>query len=435
MDQNAVGQATEPMNILVFPLGSAGDVHPFLGLALALRTRGHHVTFMVSAYFQELVERVGSLEYVGLGTREDFLAVTEHPDLWHPLRSFGEVFRSGILPAMREQYGLIAQRYQPGRTLGISNCLSFGARIARDKLHVPLITVHCQPVCLWSEYESPVLPAAGFSRAPRWWKRSIYWIGERFFIDQTACPQTNAFRAELGLPPMKRTTQWWHSPDGVLCLFPPWYAPPQPDWPPNVVLAQFPLWDEAAVHAPQPELDDFLAAGDALLVFTPGSANRLGADFFQAAVDACVRLGRRGLLLTRFPEQIPQDLPAGIRHIDYAPFSRLLGRSAALIHHGGIGTTAQGLRAGIPQLVMPMAHDQPDNAARLKRLGVGDWLKPSAFRGPAVAAKLERLLASPETRRCCKQWAARFDGVDPFREACDAIERFAGKRGLRGDAS
>jgi UDP:flavonoid glycosyltransferase YjiC (YdhE family) len=186
--------------------------------------------------------------------------------------------------------------------------------------------------------------------------------------------------------------------------------------------SQFPLWDEAAQTGTQPELDAFLDAGEAPLVFAPGSANRQAAAFFRAAVDACVRLKRRGILLTQFAEQIPRPLPASVRHFGYVPFSRLLPRAAALVHHGGIGTTAQGLRAGVPHLVMPMAHDQPDNAARLKRLGVGDWLKPAAFRGPAVAARLQRLLTDPAVPPACREVASRFHGVDPAAEACQVIE-------------
>jgi UDP:flavonoid glycosyltransferase YjiC (YdhE family) len=148
------------------------------------------------------------------------------------------------------------------------------------------------------------------------------------------------------------------------------------------------------------------------------------ASFFTAAVEACRRLGRRGLLLTKFADQVPSELPADVRHFEYVPFSRVLPRVAAIVHHGGIGTTAQGLRAGIPQLIMPLSHDQPDNAARLARLGVGDQLAPASFRGDRVAEKLSRLLDSPAVRTNCAQVAARFDGIDPLAEACAVVERF-----------
>jgi UDP:flavonoid glycosyltransferase YjiC (YdhE family) len=136
------------------------------------------------------------------------------------------------------------------------------------------------------------------------------------------------------------------------------------------------------------------------------------------------------LLLSRFDHHIPKDLPAGVRHFDYVPFTRLLPRAAAIVHHGGIGTCAQGLHAGIPQLVMPMSVDQPDNALRLLRLGVADRIHAQRFRGPEVARRLERLLSSPQVAHSCATAAARFAGIDPFAEACRVLEDYAARRGL-----
>src|SRR5262249_53944037 len=153
-------------------------------------------------------------------------------------------------------------------------------------------------------------------------------------------------------------SQWWHSPQRVLGLFPPWYGEPQPDWPPQVRLVGFPLYDERGVEELPGGLADFLATGSPPLVFMPGSANAQAQDFFRAPVEACQRLGRRGLLLPRFPEQLPAPLPPTIRHFNFIPFSQVLPQAAALVHHGGIGTSAQALAAGVPQVVMPLAHDQ-----------------------------------------------------------------------------
>jgi UDP:flavonoid glycosyltransferase YjiC (YdhE family) len=150
--------------------------------------------------------------------------------------------------------------------------------------------------------------------------------------------------------------------------------------------------------------------------------------FFRAAIEACQRLGRRGILLTRFCEQIPDRLPNGVKHFDYIPFSQLLPKAAALVHHGGIGTTAQALSAGVPQLIMPLAHDQFDNAARVKRLEVGDWIVPSGFRGSQVAAKLAVLLGSEAVRRACREVLGRFAGKNGMAAAANAIERFGGRR-------
>ncbi|TVS15338.1 MAG: glycosyltransferase [Planctomycetaceae bacterium] len=413
-------RGTDCVRIALFPLGSAGDVHPFLGLGQALKNRGHHVAIMVNGYFQQQVQRIG-LEHYPLGTAEEFLTVTRDPNLWRPVRSFGSVFRHGIHRAMREQYAVVEEHFADRSTLLLSNCLSFGVRIAAEKFGLPLLTVHIQPAPLWSEHRSPVLPCVP-SGLPRWCKRLVFRLGQRLVIDRTVCPATNRFRRELGLPPMRRTLDWWNSPGGVLCLFPEWYAPVQPDWPQPLWFSQFPMWDESDQRSDQAEVSAFLDGGDPPLVFAPGSANCQARPFFAAAVDACQRLNRRGVLVSPFADQIPHPLPATVRHFQYVPFSRLLPRAAALVHHGGIGTTAQGLRAGLCHLVMPMAHDQPDNADRLARLGVGDWIRPRHFRGSTVAAALDRLLRSQRVADRCQQIANRFTDVDPFAESCRVVE-------------
>jgi UDP:flavonoid glycosyltransferase YjiC (YdhE family) len=150
-----------------------------------------------------------------------------------------------------------------------------------------------------------------------------------------------------------------------------------------------------------------------------------GDSFFLASVDACRILGRRGVLLSRHGDHIPANLPPNIIHVDYAPFSELLPRIAAIVHHGGIGTTSQGLKAGIPQLVMAMSHDQPDNVNRLRRLGVGEAIAPEAYHGPSIAKVLTKLLNSAEVDANCRSVASRFTNGDPFSRTCELIEETA----------
>jgi UDP:flavonoid glycosyltransferase YjiC (YdhE family) len=205
-------------------------------------------------------------------------------------------------------------------------------------------------------------------------------------------------------------------------MFPEWFAAPQRDWPQQTVLAGFPLYDERGLSPLEDELLTFLESGDAPLVFTPGSAMMHGREFFSTAAEACRLLGCRGILLTRFAEQVPSALPAGVRHFTYAPFSQLLPRAAALVHHGGIGTLSQGFATGIPQLVMPMSFDQPDNAARLERLGTGLALAPKRFQAANVAAVLRRLLDSPEVATRCREVAERVAQQRAVEVACNSIE-------------
>jgi UDP:flavonoid glycosyltransferase YjiC (YdhE family) len=411
------------VNALLVPLGSAGDVHPFVGLGAALRSRGHRVTVITNEHFGPLVRRQG-LEFEPLGSEAEFLAVMDDPDLWHPTRAFRTVMTK-VAEMIRPSYDRIAGRIVPGETVVVSSMLGFGPRIAHDALGVPLVTVHLQPSVLRSLDAPPVYPSIGdLARWPRRLRRLLFWLMDAAMIDRVLAPPVNRFRAELGLPPVRRLfDRWMHSPQLVLGLFPDWFGPPQRDWPPNVVLTGFPLYDEAAVREPDPAVEAFLGGGEPPVVVTPGSAMKHGREFFAEAIEALRRLGRRGAFLTRYRDQLPGRLPGGFAHFDYVPFSRILPRAAALVHHGGIGTTAQALAAGIPHLVMPMAHDQPDNAARLERLGVGRSLPPKRFRAPAVAGALGDLLDSGAVAARCSELAHRIAARgDSLERAARAIE-------------
>ena len=413
------------MRILMIPVGSAGDVHPHVGIGLALQRRGHDVSVLTSAYFGPLLARVG-LPLIPIGTEDDYHRSLDHPGLWRPHRALG-VIAEAIRPHVTEIARVLREQATGDPPLLVGHPLAFGARVAQEALGLRLVTLHLQAAGFVSRHD-PAVPHVWLRSVNRWpmpVKRLLVAAGDRL-SDQALGLVVNDLCAEFGLPPARNIVrEWWHSPHRVIGLFPDWYAAVQPDWPPQTRLTGFPLYDEGDAVPLAPELDEWLAAGEPPVVFAPGTANRQAARFFQAGAVACRRLGRRGLLLTRFAEQIPAPLPSGVRHAAYAPFGSLLPRAAALVHHGGIGTAAQALRAGCPQLVMPMAFDQPDNAVRLQRLGVGSYLWPSRFSGMAVAWELETLLGSEDVARACSAVASRFVGIDPVAQTCDLIEAAA----------
>ena len=231
-----------------------------------------------------------------------------------------------------------------------------------------------------------------------------------------------ACRAQDIPPPRRLYDDWFHSPDGDLALFPDWYARPQPDWPGSVYQHTFPLEDLTTEQTLPAALAEYLSAGAPPVLFTLGSAMRHGAAFFAEAARACAVSGRRGILATRYPDQLPADLPTGVCAVEYVPFGRVLPHCAAIVHHGGIGTTAQGLAAGIPQVVMPMAHDQPDNAARLVRLGVGCTLPPREFNDATLVAALDRILSNPNVPRATSVFAEKLRGDRSTVRLVDWIE-------------
>lgn len=411
------------MKMILVPIGSHGDVHPFIALGMELARRGHQVLVLTNDHFQKLVEKA-RLTFVSLSTTEEFQELINHPDLWHPSRGARLLFGSLNRFPLRLVYERILEHYEPGHTVVVNSPLGLGARVAQDKFGVPLATVHIAPSSLPSVHLAPVLPVGALpSWSPRWLRRLAYWCGDRLVVDPLVCKELNRFRAELGLPPVYRIiTRYWNSPQLVLGLFPNWFAPRQPDWPPQLQLTGFPRFDEATMTDMPAGLEEFLQAGEPPLIFTPGSAMTQGQSFFRAALEACQRLQRRGLFLTGYEDHLPSPLPESVQHFRYVPFSRVFPRAAAVIHHGGIGTTSQALAAGVPQLIMPMGFDQPDNAARVFRLGAGNMLYPKKFMGGNVAAALQPLLTA-SVRQRCQEIAGWFAGANPIGEACDWLEK------------
>lgn len=422
------------MNILVISFGGGGDIHPMVALGQALLERGHQVCFVSYPKFEPLARKLG-LEFAGYGSSNKVNPGSRDRRLVHALAGASWIARGFsrwhtrkrvIAETMREVYQLIEQRYVPGETVIVAHTNAFGARIAQEKLGVPLATVHLQPAVLRSRHDAPGLPLPdGDTPIPRCLRR-LLWASIDFCSDRIVMPDVNAFRAELGLPPVRRPFAGWvHSPKLVLGLFPEWFAPPQPDWPPNTHLTGFPLFDEGGMREMPAELESFLEAGAPPIVFTVGSFARRSRRFFEVCVEGCERMGRRGVLLAPTRDLVPESLPETLRYFDYVPLSALLPRAAAIVHHGGIGTTALALAAGIPQIVVPFADDQPDNAVRVRRLHAGLVVTRADYRPETVARTLEHLLESKEIAVACRFAAERIRQQRPLPEACRLIEELA----------
>ncbi len=409
-------------HFLLTPVGSSGDVHPFIGIGRALRSRGHDVTMITAEPFRDVSERAGFC-FIASASQAQFDELTRHPDLWHSRKGLMVVLQA-IASHLELSYSLIESAYRPGRTVIVAHALAFSARMFEEKHGAPAATVHLAPSIFRSRYQSATpTPGVDTSRWPAWVKRAIFSLVDRWLIDPLIAPALNQQRRRLGLPPVSRVfNTWLHSPRSVIGLFPPWFAEVQPDWPRQLRLTGFPLYDEAEAHTVSPDLDRFLNAGAPPVLFTPGSANRAADAFFAAALEATKRIGRRALLVTGYPEHLPTSLGPDVRHERYVPFSHVLPRCAAIVHHAGIGTSAQALAAGIPQLTMPMGFDQPDNTARLWRLGVARWVVPSRFTGERVARELAALLDDARTAERCQHWAREITRSDALGETCATLE-------------
>ncbi len=216
-----------------------------------------------------------------------------------------------------------------------------------------------------------------------------------------------------------------HSPTLILALFSALFAQPQPDWPPQARVTGFAFYDGRNELAMPPELTKFLDDGAPPIVFTLGSsAVWVARDFYRESIAAARLLGRRAVLLIGDERnQLEESLPSEIIAVNYAPFEVLLARACAMVHHGGVGTTSQGLRAGIPTLIVPFAFDQPDNAAHAARLGGSRTLPRPQYRSACVAKELDILLTKPEHTRKAREAGKRLRRENGAAVASDLIEQ------------
>ena len=416
------------MKVLLPTLGSAGDVHPFLAIGKAMRARGHEVEVMTNPVFADMVQQAG-LAFHPVGSQHHYTEAFNSRKLWHPIDGLGVLWRRMARHAIEPVYRRIAQQAAGPAGTGcvvMAPPLMFGARLANEKLKVPLLSAYSAATMLRS-CQNPLTMAHW--RVPAWVPRPVRaaaWQAlDRFKLEPMVAAEIGQARRSLGLPALNQSVfgRWMHSPTAGVTLFPDWFASAPGDWPQQVAQAGFPLYDGDAAAGLSAALSQFLDAGEAPIVFTPGSAMGHGQVFFRAAVRSCVALGRRGVLLTSDAAQLPADLPPTVHHSAYAPFGLLLPRALALVHHGGIGTCAQALRAALPQLVTPMGFDQFDNAMRLELLGVGASLQRGNTPLDGMTEALRELLGSPKIARACQQAALKVQARhEPVGDICDLLE-------------
>ncbi len=386
------------MHAILATVGTDGDVFPYLGLGAALKSRGHRVTLAAPETYRDRAAAL-NLEFCSLVTTDDVDRMHADPDLWHPLRSGLMMARWGN-PMIPRQYELLAAFAREAECVVVANPGVVAARLVQEKFGVPLVSLVLQPGLIPSNVAPPEMP--GGLTIPSWSPKSLrdlYWRGVDGAGYVLVGRALNKFRATLGLRPIYRFFRWWLSPELTIGLFPPRYAEVQPDWPSQFRLAGFGRFDGSNADLPE-DVRAFCASGPAPVAFTLGTGMAHAAGFFRNAVAACETLGVRGLLLTRHANQIPARLPASVLHYPYAPFRRLLPLCGAVVHHGGIGTTAAALESGCPQLILPLAWDQPDNAARVVRMGAGLSLGPRQRTAGHLAGALSRLMSTNVRSRC-----------------------------------
>lgn len=418
------------MRIVLVTYGSLGDLHPALALALALRARGHTAVIATSAPYRA---RVAALGLPFAPVRPDLSL--DNPELVRRVmdgpRGSRYLMRELVYPNIRDSHAdLLAAA--AGADILLAAELAYATPLVAAQLGIPWAYFALSPISFLSAHDPVVLPGPAFvnrlQRIGPGWARAILRLAR--LVSHSWWTPLRRLRAELGLPPIPSPLfAGKYSPHLNLALFSPALQSPQPDWPAHTVQPGFCFFDETESSAPARPLPtpvaEFLAAGPPPIIFTLGSAAvQCAADFYEQSAAAANLLGRRALLLLG-ANPAPAPLPASILAWNYLPYAQIFPHAAAIVHQGGIGTTAQALRAGKPMLVVPFAHDQFDNAARACRLGVARQLPRSRYRAAAVRTALDALLSSPAPLVQATAVAARLRLEPGLPAACAAIEAAA----------
>jgi len=424
------------MRIVFSTFGTFGDVNPLIALALELKRRGHTPVLAAPAMFREKIEPL-SIEFTPVRPDQDPNDKRMVEMIWDIKKGTERGLREFLFPAIRDSYQdlLEAVTARGGADLLVTGELAYAGPIVADKTGIPWASYVLAPLSFFSGYDPPVLPPyPTLSKVPSIVPR-IGRLVPRFarVVTRKWSEPLYALRRELGLPEGENPIfDAKHSPRLVLALFSRVLGDPQPDWPRNTLITGFAFYDgDAGKTDLAPQLERFLAAGPPPLVFTLGSAAVMAAgDFYEQSAGAVEQLGERAILLVgNEPHNRPsRALSEKICVGPYAPFSKIFPRASAIVHQGGVGTTAQALKAGRPMLVMPYSHDQPDNARRVRHLGVAKVIQRKNYIAEKAANKIRDLLEDATYGRRAAEVARVIALENGVATACDALERMANAR-------
>ncbi len=398
-----------------------------IAVALELRQRGHDTVFVTHQVYQSKIEALG-FEFYSM--RPDFTAINDSEEMARmmDLKTGQEyMVRQWVNPNLREMYTDLLN-VAKGVDFIFSGEGVIATPLVAEKLGMRWASSAIVPMSFFSAYDPPVL-------APFPSLAKLYKLGSMVnqgiinfakLVSNSWADPIRQLRRELGLSPIDYNPfiENRFSPYLVVTLFSSVFGQPQPDWSANTVVAGFTFYDGTQSGAElTPALKKFLEVGDPPIVFTLGSAAVMDAgNFYQESIQAAKQLNRRAVLLIG-KNSPPENLSPDVIAVNYAPYSQIFPRACAIAHQGGIGTTAQALRAGRPTLIMPYSHDQPDNAARAKRLGTSLTIPRKQYSAARVAKELSELLGNPNYAANATKIGRIVQAEDGVGVACNAIEK------------
>jgi rhamnosyltransferase subunit B len=400
-------------HFVITTCGTSGDIFPFIELGKYLLSKKYEVSFVTNPIFENVVTST-FLNFIPFGTMEQGLSILNDPAMWHPKTGFNVLWAKTIQPNTHCIRLYIQSLDHRKEVVVLCHpalmALADLARSDRDDLKIVLFYLY--PLIIRTHYRRLALGGTMIlpQNCPKALRTLLYSLLDAKFFDVGIVPELNIERQRLGLQKIKHLFPHIQTAaDLYVTLFPEWYAPTKRDYPKPLIKGDFVLY-----ASPDDDLSDelkkFLAAGEPPILFTAGTGNPPAkqSDFFGIAVDVVTKLNARAVFLTRCRDQLPANLPDSMLWQRYAPFSKIMPRVSIVVHHGGIGTLAHATKAAVPQVVVPSAYDQFDNAMILAELGVGQSIPIRLLTRNTLFARLSRIRSSSKIKERCIQVSSNY---------------------------
>lgn len=407
------------MDIIIYALGTHGDIDPMVAIASALLKRGHRVSFLSNDYFEENIRKSGCA-FFSVGTCEQYRkGNSDHA--WQA-ENIEDNFRYYHAPAFEPAFRYVmAHARSDAAALVLGN--NSGAEAACEQRGIPYVKVILSPNLIFSAIEPPApLRWAIPESAPRWLLRLLLKrhrkIKFKRFCNATYTEEYRKLRERLGCP--IRYQKSTHAQFSI-GLFPEWYACRAKDWPANLYLLNFPLANSRC-EAAREIFDQCCQQLGSPIIFTAGSGRASAEQLFTVGRKVCEQLRVPGMFVGGRDSAGLLQGSVLCEHIDYIDFEYAFSKAKLVVHHGGIGTVAQAVKAGIAQLICPVKYDQPDNADRIYRLGLGTYVLPEQFSAENIAPMIHSMLEQAPNATALKRYAFAMTEVDAVSDACDLIE-------------
>ena len=387
-----------------------GDVIPFVRVGKELKERGHHVTLITHCHFEKMAREAG-IAFEPLDTPKEYQELVDsmNGDMVERESELDEVAKEKkkefdrkheSFEVRMKEYNKILKCCDAKDTVVLcKNRSSIAAYMVAEKLHLPLAQVMMNP--------TEILSSLAYDK--------LYPTKE--------VPLCNRLRQEVGLPPITTWLQWESSSKMTLAFWPEWYEKPNENWPRPVEAVGFPI-EEGKEHVKREipeEVKKWLAENEKPLLISGGTTKLINPLFYPLSLESCEILQRPTIVLTKYPELLPDKLPKNAIWCDFLPLDEIMPYLGAIIHHGGMGTLSGALRAGVPQMILPCYVDRPYNAALIKELGVGDFLHAIKWDAPSIAKATESLLNS-SVREKCKNYSQKMRENRGISNTADKVE-------------